>query len=137
MKASKWHQASIGSAVVFAGFSAVHLIDDFLFDVPMEFHLTIAFTEVLALAYMIALVGLIAAASHQSASGYLGLTIAGLLITLAQILKSIPEILEPGPWHSGALSELLAVGLAASAAVSAITSALARRGTAWAGRVPK
>ena len=70
MKASKWHQASIGSAVVFAGFSAVHLIDDFLFNVPMEFHLTIVFTEVLALAYLIALVGLIAAASHQSPTGY-------------------------------------------------------------------
>ena len=137
MKASKWHRASISSAVVFAGFSAVHLIDDFLFDVPMEFHLTIAFTEVLALAYMIALVGLIAAASHQSPTGYLGLTIAGLLITLAQILKSAPEILQPGPWHSGAPSDLPAAGLAVSATASAITSALARRGTAWTGRVPR
>ena len=136
MKESKWHRASISSAVIFAGFSAVHLIDDFLFDVPTEFHLTVAFTEYLALAYMVALVGLIAAASHQSLSGYLGLTIAGLLITLAQILKSAPEILQPGPWHSGAPSELLAVGLAVSAAITAITSFLARRGTALPGRAP-
>jgi hypothetical protein len=132
-----WHRASIRSAVVFAGFSAIHLIDDFLFDVPLEFHLTVAVAEVLALAYMIALVGLIAAASHQSSTGYLGLTIAGFLITLAQILKSAPEILRPGPWHSGAPSELLAAGLAVSAAITAITSVLARRGTAWTRRAPK
>jgi hypothetical protein len=112
-------------------------MDDFLFDVPLEFHLTVALTEVLALVYMIALVGLIAAASHQSPTGYLGLTIAGFLITLAQILKSAPEILRPGPWHSGAPSELLAAGLAVSAAMTAITSVLARRGTAWTRRAPR
>ena len=117
---------SIASAVFFAGFSAVHLIDDFIFGVPAEFHLAVPVTMFLALAYMIALVGLIAAASHRSPGAYLGLTVAGILIFLAQLLKSAPEILQPGPWHSGWPSEFLAAGLAASAAFTAIASYRAR-----------
>ena len=127
VKSSKWHQASIASGVFFAGFSAVHLIDDFLFDVPSEFNLSVPLAELLALAYMIALVGLVGAASHRTPAGYLGLTIAGILIALAQLLKSAPEILRPGPWHSGAPSELLAAGLAGSAALTAVASWLARK----------
>jgi ABC-type Fe3+-siderophore transport system permease subunit len=127
VKPSKWHQASIGSGVFFAGFSAVHLIDDFLFGVPSDFHLSVPFTELLALAYMVALVGLVSAASHRTPAGYLGLTIAGILITLAQLLKSVPEILQPGPWHSGTPSELLAAGLAVSACLTAVTSYQARK----------
>jgi hypothetical protein len=127
VKTTKWHEASIGSAVFFAGFSAVHLIDDFLFDVPSEFNLSVAFTELLAFAFMTALVGLIAAASNRTPSGYLGLTIAGTLIALAQLLKSAPEILRPGPWHSGAPSELLAAGLAVTAGLTAVTSYQARK----------
>jgi hypothetical protein len=117
---------SVASAVFFAGFSAVHLIDDFIFGVPAEFHLAVPVTMFLALAYMIALVGLIVAASQRSPRGYLGLTVAGLLILLAQLLKSAPEILQPGPWHSGWPSEFLAAGLAVSAAFTAIASYQAR-----------
>ncbi len=117
---------SIASAVFFAGFSAIHLIDDFIFGVPAEFHLAVPVTMFLALAYMIALVGLIVAASQRSPAGYLGLAVAGILIFLAQLLKSAPEILRPGPWHSGWPSEFLAAGLAASAAFTAIASCQAR-----------
>jgi len=125
MTPSKWHWPSVGSAVAFSAFSTVHLIDDFLSDVPLEFHLSIPVTEVLALAYMVALVGLTVAASHYSPAGYLGLAIAGLLISLAQFTKSAPEILLPGPWRSGLSSELLAAGLTVSALLTMLTSFLA------------
>jgi hypothetical protein len=124
---SKWHRPTIATAVVFSGFSAVHLIDDFLADVPREFHLTVEVTELLALGYMIALIGLIAAAAAYSRAGYAGLAIAGLLISIAQLAKSVPEILLPGQWRAGLSSELLAVGLTASATLTMITSFLAWR----------
>jgi uncharacterized oligopeptide transporter (OPT) family protein len=127
LKPSKWLTLTIVSAVAFAAFSAVHLIDDFLFDVPLEFHLSVPFTLLLALAYMAALVGLVAAAAGRSSTGYLGLAIAGLLIALAQLLKSAPEILQPGPWHAGLASELAAIGLGASAAATLVASLLAWR----------
>lgn len=126
MKASRWHQLSIGSAVFFAGFSALHLIDDFVFGVPAEFHLTVPIALFLAYAYMMALVGLIVAAAQRSPGGYLGLAVAGILIFLAQLLKSAPEILQPGPWHSGWPSEFLAAGLALSGVLTAIASHQAR-----------
>ncbi len=127
MKRSKWHSPAVVSAVAFAAFSAVHLIDDFLYDVPLEFHLTVPTTLLLALAYMAALVGLLAAAAGGSRTGYLGLAIAGVLIALAQLLKSAPEILAPGPWHSGSASELAATGLGLSAAATMFLSLLALR----------
>ena len=133
---SKWHWPSIISAVAFAGFSAVHLIDDFISDIPREFNLTIPVTEFLALAYMVALVGLIAAASHRSPTGYLGLAIAGLLISITQLTKSVPEILRPGPWREGLSSELLAAGLAVSAVLTMVAGFLAWRPAATEGRGP-
>lgn len=135
MKSSRWHKLSITSAVFFAGFSAVHLIDDFIFGVPAEFHLAVPVTMLLALAYMICLVGLIVAASQCSAGGYLGLTVAGILIFLAQLLKSAPEILQPGPWHSGWPSEFLAACLAVSSAFTAFASFQARI-LSWRRQVP-
>jgi hypothetical protein len=126
---SGWHEPSIISAVVFAGLCAVHLIDDFLAGVPQEFNLTIPVAGLLALAYMIALIGLIAAAASRSRSGYLGLAIAGFLIAFAQLAKSLPEILMPGPWRLGLPSESIAIALAISAALAAVTSLLAWRET--------
>jgi hypothetical protein len=126
---SKWHRSAIVSAVAFSGFSAAHLVDDFLADVPRQFHLSVETTEMLSLAYMIALVGLVAAAAASSRTGYLGLGIAGLLIFASQMLKSIPEILRPGPWRAGISSELLAIGVTGSAAITMVTSFMAwRRG---------
>ena len=127
MKPSGWHRLTLAAAVSFAAFSAVHLIDDFLFDVPRQFHLSVQFTELLALVFMAALVGLIAAAAGRSRTAYLGLAIAGVLITLAQIFKRLPEMLQPGPWHAGLISEFLAVGLGVSATLTAAASSLTWR----------
>jgi hypothetical protein len=124
---SRWHKPTIVFAVAFAGFSATHLIDDFLANVPLEFNLTVPVTLLLALAYMIALVGLVAAASSHSRTGYLGLAIVGLLISSAQFAKSLPEMLLPGPWRLGLSSELHAVGLTISGVLMMITSFLAWR----------
>ena len=101
MGASRWHKPAIACAVAFSGFSATHLIDDFLANVPLEFNLTVPVTEFLALGYMIALVGLVAAAASHSRTAYLGLAIDGLLISSAQLVKSVPEMLLPGPWRLG------------------------------------
>jgi hypothetical protein len=111
MSESAWKKLTIVSSVAMAGFSTVHLIDDFLFQVPQEFNLTVPFTQVLSLAYMIGLVGLIASSAGGSKDGYLGLSIAGILIALTQLAKSVPEMLLLHPWRSGLVSQVLAIGL--------------------------
>jgi hypothetical protein len=127
LSTSRWHRPTIVFAVAFSGFSTTHLIDDFLVNVPLEFNLTVPVTQLLALGYMIALVGLIAAASRYSRVGYLGLTIAGFLISSAQFAKSIPEMLLPGPWRLGLSSELHAIGLTISGVLMMVTSFLTWR----------
>jgi hypothetical protein len=124
---SRWHTAVIITAAAFSAFSTVHLIDDFLASVPAEFNLGVEVTLLLALAYSAALVGLIAAAASRKPGGYLGLIISGILIALAQGLKSIPEMLQPGPWHLGLPSELAALGLGLSAGLTAVFSYFAWR----------
>jgi len=119
---AKWHSPAIISSVAFAAFSAAHLIDDFISDVPREFHLSVEIAMILALAFMAALVGLIAAASARSPAGYLGLAIAGVLIASAQLVKSVPEMIPAGPWHLGLSSEVLAVSLAISSSLTAVFS---------------
>jgi len=122
------HSQAIIAAVLFAAFSAVHLIDNSLFGVPLEFNLSVPFALTLGFAYMVALVGLIAAAAIRCRAAYLGIAIAGALILLAQVLKSLPEMLEPGHWHSGLASELAAIGLAICAASAAVASTNMMRG---------
>ncbi len=127
MNTSKRHLPALVSAVLFAGFSAAHLIDEFVWGAPAEFHLAEDATEVLALAYMTALIGLIAAAARGSRAGFLGLAIAGALISAADILKHGIEIAAPGPWRFGPVSVALALGLTLSALATALTSAMAWR----------
>jgi hypothetical protein len=124
---SRWRSASILSGVLFAGFSGAHLIDEFVWGAPAEFHLAEDITELLALAYMTALVGLIAAAARASRAGFLGLAITGGLIGVADLLKHGMEIAAPGPWRFGAVSVGLALGLTLSALATALASAMAWR----------
>lgn len=127
MKSSRSHVPALVSAVAFAGFSAAHLVDEFVWGAPAEFHLAEDVTEILVLAYMVALVGLIAAAARGSRAGYLGLAIAGGLISVADVLKHGIEIAAPGPWRFGPVSLFLAAGLTLSALATAVTSILALR----------
>lgn len=124
---SRWRSASILSAVLFAGFSGAHLIDEFVWGAPAEFHLAEDVTELLSLAYLTALVGLIAAAARASRVAFLGLAIAGGLIGVADILKHGIEIAAPGPWRFGLISVGLTLGLTLSALATALTSAMAWR----------
>jgi hypothetical protein len=124
---NRWHWPCVVSAVAFSSFSAVHLIDEFLWGAPAEFHLSVQTTLFLAFAYMLAVIGLIVAASRGSSTGYLGLSLAGWLIALADVTKHAGQILAPGPWRAGLSSELVAVGLTISALAMAVTSFAAWR----------
>jgi hypothetical protein len=108
--------------VAFAAFSAAHLIDEFVWGAPAEFHLSVTAAQMLALAYMIALVGLVVMAASGSRAALPGLVLGGLLIGVADIMKHGPEIAAPGPWRSGLVSGLLALGLTVSALLTAIAA---------------
>ena len=122
-----WSNRVIVAVSVFAGFGAAHLIDDFLYGVPAEFNLSNRMAQALGLAFFAALTGLAALAGRGSRKSYLGFVIIGGLLALADVLKHLPEVLEPGPWRSGLASEVFSVGLIVSGLVSAIVSYLAWR----------
>src|SRR3972149_7935485 len=72
LKSSRSNVPALVSAVAFAGFSAAHLVDEFVWGAPAEFHLAEDVTEILVLASMVALMGLIAAGATGRRAGYLG-----------------------------------------------------------------
>ena len=109
-------------ASLFVGFSAAHLIDEFLHGAPAEFHLSEPATEILSLIFVGALTGLVVLAARGSRSSHLGLAVIGWLIAAADLVKHVPEMAQAGTWRSGLVSEFLAVGLTLSAA---LTGALA------------
>lgn len=113
---------TLAAGVAFAGFSAAHLIDEFVWGAPAEFRLAESTTELLALAYMLAIVGLLVQAARGSRGGYLGLAIGGGLIFTADVLKHGADILAPGPWRDGAVSAGLALGLTLSSLLMSITA---------------
>ena len=113
---------ALAAGVAFAGFSAVHLIDEFLWGAPAEFHLTQATTELLSLAYMLAIVGLLVQAARGRRGGYVGLAIGGGLIFAADVLKHGADILAPGPWRDGPVSVGLALGLTLSSLLMSVTA---------------
>ncbi len=106
------------SASLFVGFSAAHLIDEFLYGAPAEFHLSGAAAEILSLTFVGALTGLVVLAARGSRRSYLGLAIIGWLIAAADVMKHVPEMAQAGTWRSGLVSELLAIGLMLSAALT-------------------
>ncbi len=120
--ASAWHRLTLLSAVAFVSFSAAHLIDEFVWGVPAEFHLSVEITEVLALLFVLSLTGLAIAAARGSRVGLAGLALAGILLVVADVLKHAGEILEAGPWRSGAVSTFLAIGLTLSALSTAVAA---------------
>lgn len=122
-----WYRITLISSVLFTSFSTVHLIDDFLNDIPAEFNLGVPFTELLTFLFIVSIIGLIIGAAKKSQISFLGLSIAGLLITAAQLTKSFPEILQPGPWRSGFSSVLIVIGLSISSTVLMISAYLSWR----------
>jgi hypothetical protein len=122
-----WSNRVVCTAAVFAGFCAAHLIDDFLYGVPAEFHLSNTTSQVLGLAFFVALTGLIALAARGSRQSYLGLVVIGLLLAAADTTKHVPEMLAPGPYRSG-WSVVFSLGLIVSGLATAAVSYGARRG---------
>ena len=122
-----WYWITIISSLFFTSFSTVHLIDDFLNDIPAEFNLSVPFTEFLTFLFIFSLVGLIIGAVQKSPTSFLGLSIAGLLVTAAQFTKSIPEILQPGPWRSGQSSVFSVIGLTFSSTILIISAFISWR----------
>ena len=113
---------TLAAGVAFVGFSAAHLIDEFLWGAPAEFHLAESTTEVLSLAYMLAIVGLLVQAARGKRGGYLGLAIGGGVILAADVLKHGADILAPGPWRDGPVSIGLALGLMLSSLLMSISA---------------
>ncbi len=120
---SRWSNRVVAVSSIFAGFGAAHLIDDFLYGVPAEFNLSNPPTQFLALAFFVALTGLIALAARGTRASYQGLITIGLLLALADTVKHIPEIVGSASFRSGAASIFFAIGL--------IVSGLATASVAW------
>jgi len=120
---SLWSNRVVAVSSIFAGFGVAHLIDDFLFGVPAEFNLANPPTQFLALAFFVALTGLIALAARGTRASYQGLITIGLLLALADTLKHVPEIVGSTSYRSGTASLVFSIGL--------IVSGLATAGVAW------
>jgi hypothetical protein len=123
----RWSNRVIVVSSIFAGFGVAHLIDDFLFGVPAEFNLTNPPTQFLALAFFVALTGLIAFAARGTRASYQGLITIGLLLALADTLKHVSEIVGSVTFRSGAASIFFSVGLIISGLVVAAVAWLALR----------
>ena len=119
--------AMLAAGAAFLGFSAAHLIDEFLWGAPQEFHLQVGTTLVLALLFITALAGLLAGAAMRRPTSTFGLVLIGGLIAAADLLKHGPEIAMAGPWRSGVLSIVLALGLTLSAGLTAVFAFLTWR----------
>lgn len=124
---SRWSNRVIVVSSIFAGVGVAHLIDDFLFGVPVEFNLTNPPTQFLALAFFVALTGLIALAARGTRASYQGLITIGLLLALADTLKHLPEIVGSETFRSGAASIFFSVGLIVSGLATAAVAWLALR----------
>ena len=124
---SLWSNRVIVVSSIFAGFGVAHLIDDFLFGVPAEFNLLNPPTQFLAMAFFVALTGLIALAARGTRASYQGLITIGLLLALADTLYHVPEIAGSVNFRSGAASTFFAIGLIVSGLVMAAVAWLALR----------
>jgi hypothetical protein len=121
------HTGLLVAGVAFVGFSAAHLIDEFLWGAPQEFHLAVGTTLILALLFVTALAGLLVGAGMRRPASTFGLGLIGALIVLADVSKHGVEIVAAGPWRSGPVSVFLAAGLTLSAGLTAVFGFLAWR----------
>jgi hypothetical protein len=125
--AGRTHDALMIAGVAFVGFSAAHLIDEFLWGAPQEFHLPVETTLVLALLFVTALAGLLVTAAMRRPTSIFGLGLIGALIAVADIMKHGPEIALAGTWRFGPLSVALAAGLTLSAGLTGVLAFLTWR----------
>ena len=100
--------------LVLAFFSIPHLIDDFLFDIPAEFGISVQLTQFLAGVFILIYLGILIPLARGQKRGAIGAISMGIFLALAGILKHIPLIIKPGPYWSGWFSEGLIIGMIVS-----------------------
>lgn len=94
-----------------ASFAVPHLIDDFLFDIPAEFGISVRLAQVLSGLFILIFLGILIGLARETRWGLNGAITMGGFLALAGILKHIPLMLQPGPYWSGWFSESLIIGL--------------------------
>ena len=97
--------------LVLAFFSIPHLIDDFLFDIPAEFGISVHLSQFLAGVFILIYLGILISLARGRRRGVIGAISMGIFLALAGILKHIPLIIQPGPYWSGWFSEGLIFGM--------------------------
>jgi len=104
-------EAVITLYLVLAFFSIPHLIDDFLFDIPAEFGISVHLSQFLAGVFILIYFGIFIPLVREKRGGVIGAISMGIFLALAGILKHIPLIIQPGPYWSGWFSEGLIFGM--------------------------
>jgi len=108
MKKNKW---VISLYLILAVFSIPHLIDDFLFDIPLEFGISNRTAQILAGVFILIFMLIFMELVQGQKRGVYGAMFMGSFLALAGILKHIPLIIKPGPYWSGWFSEGLIIGM--------------------------
>jgi hypothetical protein len=97
--------------LILAFFSTPHLIDDFLFDIPAEFGISVHLSQFLAGIFILIYLGILIPLARGQKGGVIGAICMGIFLTLSGILKHFPLIIKPGPYWSGWFSEGLIFGM--------------------------
>ena len=121
------YQEEITLYLVLAFFSIPHLIDDFLFDIPADFGISVHLSQFLAGVFILIYLGILIPLAKGKRGGVIGAISMGIFLALAGILKHIPLIIKPGPYWSGWFSEGLIIGMIITGIVLAITGIISLR----------
>jgi hypothetical protein len=113
--------------LVLAFFSIPHLIDDFLYDIPAEFGISVRLAQVLGGVFIVIYMGILPPLVQGKKVGLYGAIFMGIFLALAGTLKHIPLMIQPGPYWSGWFSEGLILGLIVSGIAVAVAAILALR----------
>lgn len=126
-KRFQWGNIVIGVGLVLVFFASAHLVDDFLYGLPDEFGMTDPQAQVLAGLFHAQWIVFFVLAAREKKAGYYGTLFWGGFLTLAGIFKHLPGIRRPGPYMSGAFSEMLILGLVAAGIAQVVVSVIALR----------
>jgi len=124
---SRSFTTTIALYLVLAFFSIPHLIDDFLFDIPADFGISVHLSQFLAGVFILIYLGILIPLAKGKRGGVIGAISMGIFLALAGILKHIPLIIQPGPYWSGWFSEGLIIGMIITGIVLAITGIISLR----------
>jgi hypothetical protein len=113
--------------LILAFFAVPHLIDDFLFDIPEDFGISVHLAQTLAGIFIVIYMGILVQLALDKRSGLYSAMGMGIFLSLARILKHIPLIIQPGPYWSGWYSEGLILGLIISGIAVTVSSIFALR----------